>query len=87
MLKTVVLPNIFVETVMHFIFQDPLSRKIFYNIIVFTGTFYQFNFYKKKSYLLILTCIEWCTKKLLIHRQGWNFQCNTKVTTDLFIDW
>ncbi len=55
MLKTVVLPNIFVETVIHFIFQDSqMNRKfkrtalfeieIFSNIRnLFTVTFDQFN--------------------------------------------
>ncbi len=66
MLKTVVLPNIFVETVMHFIFQDPLSRKIFYNIIVFTGTFYQFNFYKKKILLTDLN-LYWMLHQEIAH--------------------
>ncbi len=49
MLKTVVLHNIFVQTMMHFIFQDSQMKEQFFfnrNIViinVFTGTFDQFN--------------------------------------------
>ncbi len=46
MLKTLLLPNIFVESVIDFIFQDSLMNRIenFCDIIhVFTATFDQFN--------------------------------------------